>query len=1822
MNELTSFVVEAFLKEDVEKKVVVYGGRFQPFHSGHYATYSHLVKKFGKDNVYIATSDKVSKPKSPFSFKEKSEMMTRMFKIPKSQIKKVKSPYVPTEILRDYDESTTALIVVVGKKDANRLGGKYFEKYDDRTDLDGYGDSGYVYVAPRLSDLSGTEVRNNLTSGSEEDKKRFFKKVYPKFDKTIFDLVTQKLNERIVIPKKVVESWVDNRMNYLLNEATINLGFVTSGDLKKKRMSSFLDNEDIYHTVHKDRAERIGYQLMKHILDKDIDDLIEFDVDLDTNNPSESFIEDVVGRLSNTSQDDFETREEYHEWFQTVINAMALAGYDIIHYKDEYMRTVDGDMEYTTRGLDTTEEPREDPPRPYKDETDDELLDEMLRSESSIRIPKESVVQWIDNKFPKFIQEVSIAGGQPDGDPDDGPASFMDGYDTFDAVAKIRAERIGYEVIRQIMDKDVDDVTVFPRYPDGPIDAVSSFPAGVIGKLTAMNQRDFEDVAAYHDWFQHVTRMMGLAGYELMKFTSHGTVYDDTEKSDKELSTKGLKTLKTDKTAEEKTRVDEIKKSLLTDEEINKLVDDALEELTINISQPTQQQYDKKLKDLEKLQTKLDGMKESDDGYEPVREDIDRISYYLEYYKNLSPTDFNVTKEFDSIRIDMGNPLNERTDIKRLNKSLGIPRSEMPQIYSKDVRDYINFLKRNDIKVRTKKVPVKSVNMTQREINPEKVQSLMGAEIKNLDKPVIMSNDNYILDGHHRVVAMYNLDHSHKLTGIWVDLPIKELLTITKEYPKVSYKSVSEITLTESKIIAESSLQLQVPREIRDIHRLFTKNKKKLYIVGGAVRDAILGKRPKDFDLATDANPDEVLQIAKRGGLSTVEVGKSFGVVVVNGHEIATFRKDIGKGRRPDSVEYTDIEGDVRRRDLTINALFYDLDQEEIVDLVGGIEDLKSKQVKTVGNPKDRFEEDPLRKLRALRFAGQLGGRIDTETEEALNSDPSLKGVSPERIRDEFLKGIKRSKDVSDYLRLADDLGVLSNILPKVRLTKPYINESNYQILLAYLLQNTNVDKLGKYLNKLTYTVEDVRNIKFLIRLLNFDPSTDLVDMKRQQDHVTLTDGDISKFGNYVNKNFDKFLNFNLTVSGKDVVDQGFRGREVGDEIQRREYKNYMNESLNEGSFDIGKGFKFLANKNFQDIKKGSKYIVKSVKGTIGDLQIFVTRLGTRGGKTDEKEINVRSVPEFYKNVIGKNVPNFYSERVNESSRATYSYGCLMLDVPFKGWDALTDKIDEDDVYDTDDGQFGKEDEPHITVLYGLHDNVSSDDVKSLLYDVTDIEFEITGVSLFEADLYDVVKFDIESDKLRELNDTVKSLPHTSTHPTYHPHLTLSYVKSGRGKKYIQEFKKPIKMKSDTFIFSESSGEKSIWEMNENIESLTEGGAYGHMNHPFDQEINLTFGDLKEIVNKGLDGELDLAREKTDGQALAVSWRDGKLIAARNKGHLKNRGENAMDIHGVADKFGGRGELTKAYNSAMRDLSSAIGSLSDKQREKIFKGGACFMNLEVIYPSSVNVIPYGQPLLVFHGTMEFDEDGNAIGENQPAGRILAGMIKQVNQNVQDTYTIQGPPVTELPKKEDLSKLKSKYMKQINNLQREFRLKDSDGVNEYHRKWWESWIEKNSPERRLDPDVKDGLIGRWALDDKSFRLNGKNIENDKVLDWAKKVDKGDKKKIQKENLRKFEDIFLGIGADILSFMSSVLVVNPDKSIRSIKKRFDKAVDDIRKGGDERKIDKLKQELERLNQIGGMDKLVPNEGIVFTYQGYTLKLTGVFAPLNQILGLMYY
>ena len=361
-------------------------------------------------------------------------------------------------------------------------------------------------------------------------------------------------------------------------------------------------------------------------------------------------------------------------------------------------------------------------------------------------------------------------------------------------------------------------------------------------------------------------------------------------------------------------------------------------------------------------------------------------------------------------------------------------------------------------------------------------------------------------------------------------------------------------------LLAESKLKLNLPSDIKKIYKLFKKNGKQLYVVGGAVRDAILGKSPKDFDLATDAKPDEVLKIAKGGGFKTVEVGKQFGVVIVGGHEIATFRKDIGKGRRPDAVDFTDIQGDVKRRDLTINALFYDIGKKQIVDLVGGIADLKKKKIRTVGNADERFDEDPLRKLRAVRFAGSVGGKMSKDTWGALKKNADISGVSAERIRDEFIKGITKAQNVPNYFKMLKTLGMFKQIFPGLSvmgLSK--LTTNDYIIQIAYILRSNNPNKIKTKLNGLKYTNEEVNDIWLLLHMLRpAQVIKNLPSFKVFQKNSKLTTSQIKQWANKNSNHIVKLWNWKLSVSSKDAVAQGLKGKDIGDYIKSKEEELFL----------------------------------------------------------------------------------------------------------------------------------------------------------------------------------------------------------------------------------------------------------------------------------------------------------------------------------------------------------------------------------------------------------------------------------------------------------------------------------------------------------------------------------------------------------------------------------------------------------------------------------------------------------------------------------------
>jgi putative nucleotidyltransferase with HDIG domain len=211
------------------------------------------------------------------------------------------------------------------------------------------------------------------------------------------------------------------------------------------------------------------------------------------------------------------------------------------------------------------------------------------------------------------------------------------------------------------------------------------------------------------------------------------------------------------------------------------------------------------------------------------------------------------------------------------------------------------------------------------------------------------------------------------------------------------------------------------------------------YFVGGCVRDLLLGGQPKDYDIATDAHPDRITSLFPDSGL----VGAHFGVVLVRKLdaqvEVATFRSDhtYVDGRHPAGVDFeTDPRQDVLRRDFTINALLLDPDRDEVLDFVGGRDDLRDRIIRAIGNPEARFREDHLRMLRAVRFGARLDYRLDDATSDAIHRLRGLiQAVSAERVRDELVR-ILTEGGARRGFELLDQTGLLSEILPEVAAMK------------------------------------------------------------------------------------------------------------------------------------------------------------------------------------------------------------------------------------------------------------------------------------------------------------------------------------------------------------------------------------------------------------------------------------------------------------------------------------------------------------------------------------------------------------------------------------------------------------------------------------------------------------------------------------------------------------------------------------------------------------------------------------------------------------------
>lgn len=406
---------------------------------------------------------------------------------------------------------------------------------------------------------------------------------------------------------------------------------------------------------------------------------------------------------------------------------------------------------------------------------------------------------------------------------------------------------------------------------------------------------------------------------------------------------------------------------------------------------------------------------------------------------------------------------------------------------------------------------------------------------------------------------------------------------------------------------------------------------------------------------------------------------------------------------------------------------------------------------------------------------------------------------------------------------------------------------------------------------------------------------------------------------------------------------------------------------------------------------------------------------------------------------------------------------------------------------------------------------------------------------------------------------------------------------------------------------------------------INESGAAGHLLHPY-EDADLSFDDLEKMVTRGLSGGLDAeapVTEKLDGQNIMFSVRDGQIVFARSNTHVRNKGANALDINALKDKFAGRGDIGDSFGNAAEDLQAAVAALPDDVREKMFRGGAKWVNLEIINPKTQNVIPYDKNILVFHNTVEYDDAGKAVQLGQDEGAALAKAIQKVGADKQKTFGIQGPQNIAFSDKTD-SEYKARqdnYIRELDGIKRSAGLDGNAKLGDYFTKKWRERIDTELKKNnlQLDDTVRGQLAARWGVGDKTMGAREFKKMHPEMSAWFDSLDKN-ALSINKDIRKPVEMLFLRVGADSLVRMTNFMSANNPAVADSMKREVLETIKKL-KADPANATENLAREFERLESIG-FDKITPTEGVVFIYNGKPYKFTGSFAPVNQLLGALKY
>lgn len=389
---------------------------------------------------------------------------------------------------------------------------------------------------------------------------------------------------------------------------------------------------------------------------------------------------------------------------------------------------------------------------------------------------------------------------------------------------------------------------------------------------------------------------------------------------------------------------------------------------------------------------------------------------------------------------------------------------------------------------------------------------------------------------------------------------------------------------------------------------------------------------------------------------------------------------------------------------------------------------------------------------------------------------------------------------------------------------------------------------------------------------------------------------------------------------------------------------------------------------------------------------------------------------------------------------------------------------------------------------------------------------------------------------------------------------------------------------------------------------LSEGGLGGHISHVYD-DLNLTFGDLKDIIRVICSNKVNIEEEprlKTDGQNMFVSYIDGEVRFARNKTHAKNYGQQSLTFDTIVQKWQSSPNVMAAFSQAHNILTTAFSKLSNEQLDEIFENGKRWLNIEVVYVGNANTITYNANYIVFHDIQDVNVEGETSNINMALRNKLFDYLEKAEATIINDFNIKNNVL----KLKNFQLDESEYISLIDEIN--ISGDDEVTIGEF---LVDELFEMYADNTDVDNETLFLMLQRIVYQDTSL-LPLKTLDSDarqllKDLESKRNI-------LINDATQPLSKMFGRLATDVLKNVIDFLANNPNDVIVDLKSKLEDAIKQIKQSNNEKWLSILDYNLRRISDYGGLDLLSPTEGLVFRYKNKYYKLTGLFAPLNTIIG----